>query len=180
MSGNLLTIVTRIKQGEERTLREFLRTHADPRYDAQTLLRCKPKFQFHKLIGLHFCSFVILGADRSFDPCLVFEATFDGPKTDFIRALLQIAGPGMHEVYQHCEGYPVSGQILPNVTEEYLLKHDVGAHAVFSGCPGVRLGRLWRRTVYAVMSSRTWRRCGDGWVASPLPSTQCAGNCRRS
>jgi hypothetical protein len=141
MSHNLLTIITTIAKGKEVELRALLRT-IDPDYDARTFIRCKSEFRFDKLAGLHFCSFVILEGDDRFDPCLVFEATFDGPKADFIRALLQVAGPGMDKVYQHCEGYPAAGLILPNIAEEYLLNYDVGAHTFFSGCPGRPVGQI--------------------------------------
>jgi hypothetical protein len=141
MGHNLLTIITTIAKGKDVELRALLRT-IDPDYDARTFIRCKSEFRFDKLAGLHFCSFVILEGDDRFDPCLVFEATFDGPKRDFIHALLQIAGPGMDKVYQHCEGYPAAGLTLPNITEEFLLKHDVGAHTFFSGCPGRPVGQI--------------------------------------
>ncbi|KAB2919805.1 MAG: hypothetical protein F9K29_04240 [Hyphomicrobiaceae bacterium] len=142
MGHNLLTIITTIKKDKELALRGTLASIAEPHHDPATVIRCKPEFRFDKLAGLHFCSFVILEGDEVFEPCLVFEATFDGPRTDFIRELLQIAGPGMDKVYQHCVGYPASGLLLPNIATEYLLGHDVGADAFFSGCPGRPVGQI--------------------------------------
>ena len=139
---NILTIVTKISSGKECSLRRLLRTEADPAYDRRKFLRCRPKFKFHEIPGLHFCSFVILSGDEEFAPYLVFEATFDGLKEDFINALLQIAGTGIDDVYQHCVGYPVSALVLPNIVAEYLLDHDVGANAFFSGCPGRPVGQI--------------------------------------
>ncbi len=142
MGHNLLTIITTIKKDKELALRGTLASIAEPHHDLATVIRCKPEFRFDKLAGLHFCSFVILEGDEEFEPCLVFEATFDGPKVDFIRELLQMAGPGMDKVYQHCVGYPASGLVLANIATEYLLSHDVGADAFFSGCPGRPVGQI--------------------------------------
>jgi hypothetical protein len=73
---------------------------------------------------------------HDFEPSLVFEATFDGSKEDFISDLLGAAGEGFHGLYQHCAGYPASGLASPELAKEYLMDHDVGAHIYFSGNPG--------------------------------------------
>jgi hypothetical protein len=46
------------------------------------------------------------------------------------------AEKAIHEIYTHCEGYPVSGRAVPKLIKEYLAAHDVGAHTFFRGSPG--------------------------------------------
>ena len=93
-------------------------------------------FRFDLIPDLHFASFVILEATDDFEPTLVFEATFDGPKSDFISDLLRVAGDGMHKLYRHCADYPASGLTTPELAKEYFISHDAGADIYFSGNPG--------------------------------------------
>jgi hypothetical protein len=60
--------------------RQYLRANAEPGSGMQ----CKPDFPFDFIPALHFASFVILEATDDFEPTLVFEATFDGSKADFV------------------------------------------------------------------------------------------------
>ena len=75
-------------------------------------------------------------------PCLVFEATFDGPRADFLQELWRIAPEGMHDVYKNCLGYPQSGLDVPELIQDYLIRHDAGAHTFFSGCPGRSVAQI--------------------------------------
>jgi hypothetical protein len=77
-----------------------------------------------------------LDAAADFDPSLVFEATFDGSKADFLSDLLRVARDGMHELYQHCVDYPASAFATPEIAKEYFIRHDAGARIYFSGSPG--------------------------------------------
>ena len=112
--------------------RQYLRANAEPGSGMQ----CKPDFPFDFIPALHFASFVILEATDDFEPCLVFEATFDGSKADFVSDLLRVAGKGMHELYQHCKYWPACGLTTPELAREYLINHDKGAHIYFSGNTG--------------------------------------------
>ena len=129
---NYVTIITPIKASQTERCRQFLRNNAEPEAE----MRCRPDFRFDKVASLHFASCVILEGTEDFEPSLVFEATFDGSKADFISDLLRAAGDGIHGLYQHCVGYPASGRISPELAKEYLIDHDVGAHIYFSGNPG--------------------------------------------
>jgi hypothetical protein len=129
---NYVTIITPIKASQTERCRQYLRNNAEPESD----MRCRPDFRFDKVASLHFASCVILEGTDDFEPSLVFEATFDGSKADFISDLLRAAGDGIHGLYQHCVGYPASGRISPELAREYLIDHDVGAHIYFSGNPG--------------------------------------------
>jgi hypothetical protein len=128
-----ITIITPIGT-DTKSCRQYLRENAEP-FPTSSGPRCSPKFRFDQISTLHFCSFIVLDAVDEFGPSLVFEATFDGSREDFLSDLLQNA-PGMHEVYRHCVGYPGSGPAIPQMVREYLISHDVGAHTFFCGSPG--------------------------------------------
>jgi hypothetical protein len=131
------TLVAPIVRGQEQALRCHLRRNVEPSFDAVTRsVRPKGLFRFDQIRNLHFCSFVILDGDSAFDPYLVFEATFDGPRDDFLRELLSIAPEGVHSIYECCQGYPESGLAVPELVKDYLAGCDVGVHAFYSGAPG--------------------------------------------
>ncbi|MCP4620638.1 MAG: hypothetical protein GY844_29885 [Bradyrhizobium sp.] len=135
---NCITIITPIKPASTERCRTYLRENAEPRIGMQ----CTPQFGFDRIPNLHFASFVILEATADFEPSLVFEATFDGPKADFVSDLLQVAGNGMHELYQHCAGYPAASLTTPELAKEYLIDHDTGTNIYFSGSPGRTVGEI--------------------------------------
>lgn len=129
---NYITIITPIEGSDTEPYRQYLHAKAEP----ESGMRCRPDFQFDLIPTLHFASFVILEATDDFGPSLVFEATFDGSKADFVSDLLRVTGKGMHELYQHCKGWPPCGLTTPELAKEYLIDHDKGAHIYFSGNPG--------------------------------------------
>jgi hypothetical protein len=130
--ANYITIITPIEGLDTKPCRQYLRAKAEP----ECGMRCRPDFQFDLIPALHFASFVILDATDDFGPSLVFEATFDGSKEDFVSDLLRVAGEGMHGLYQHCKAYPACGLTSPELVKEYLIDHDQGAHIYFFGNPG--------------------------------------------
>src|SRR6266404_3258912 len=133
-----ITIITPIESSNTEGCRQYLRDNAEP----QIGMQCKPQFRFDLIPNLHFASFVILDAAGDFGPSLVFEATFDGSKADFFSDLLRVAGNGMHELYQHCVGYPDTGLTTPELAKEYFIGHDAGAHIYFSGSPGRTVAQI--------------------------------------
>jgi uncharacterized membrane protein YuzA (DUF378 family) len=133
-----ITIIAPIKASNAERCRQYLRDNAEP----QIGMQCKPQFRFDFIPTLHFASFVILDAAADFGPSLVFDATFDGSKTDFLSDLLRVAGNGMHELYQHCVGYPDTGLTTPELAKEYFIGHDAGAHIYFSGSPGRTVAQI--------------------------------------
>ncbi|MBR1219349.1 hypothetical protein JQ557_15205 [Bradyrhizobium sp. U87765 SZCCT0131] len=134
---NIVTIIAPLDPANVETCRHYLRANAEPAPDfAHGRLACQPLFAFDAVATLHFCSFVILEAEAGFGPRLVFEATFDGPRADVLRALLRAAPQGFHEAFRHCVGYPAAGMATPDLVQEYLVRHDVGADTYFCGYPG--------------------------------------------
>jgi hypothetical protein len=56
---------------------------------------------------------ILPGLDQSEEAYLVFEATFDGSKDEFLDDLLRVAPKRIHAIYKNCDGYPESGLLLP-------------------------------------------------------------------
>jgi len=135
------TIITSIKDPYAESCRQYLRDHVEPACTSSGL-QCQPQFRFDLIPTLHFCSFSVLEKEDEFGAYLVFEATFDGSREDFLSDLLRIAHDGMHELYSHCVGYPVSDCAIPQIAREYLLRYDVGANTFFCGSPGRAVAQI--------------------------------------
>ena len=106
-------------------------------------MRCSKAVPFDQLKGLHFCSMLIIrGADKSEPRCLVFEATFDGTREEFLDDLLRVAPEGIQAIYRHCDEYPTSGIEVPWLVKDYLLRHDAGANTFYSGSPGRSVAQI--------------------------------------
>jgi hypothetical protein len=133
-----ITVITPIKASNTERCRQYLRENAEP----LTGMRCRPQFRFDSIPTLHFASFVILNAADDFGPSLVFEATFDGSRENFLSDLLRVAGGGMQDLYRHCVGYPDSALEVPELAKEYFVGHDVGADIYFSGSPGRTVAQI--------------------------------------
>ena len=154
---NCITIITPIEPASTERCRTYLRKNAEPRIGMQ----CTPQFGFDRIPSLHFASFVILDETADFGPSLVFEATFDGPKADFVSDLLQVAGNGMHELYRHCTGYPAASLTTPELAKEYLIDHDAGTAIYFSGSPGRTVGEI-NATRESFLTGEHFFFCLDG------------------
>lgn len=143
MTPNYVTIVTPLEPDSVGSCRQYLRDNADPQLGhPNAFLECRPLFRFDEIASMHFCSFVILAAADGVPPSLVFEATFDGSRDDFLNDLLRIAPEGFDTVYRQCAGYPVSGIATPQLVKEYLLRHDLGANTYFNGSPGRTVSQI--------------------------------------
>ena len=134
------TIIVPIDEQRADDCRRYLRDNVEPSCTTAGL-QCSKKFPFHLIPTLHFCSFIVLHED-DFGPNLVFEATFDGSRDDFLSDLMQVAPDGMHELFSHCVGYPCSDSAIPHIAREYLARHDAGAHTFFCGNPGRTVAQI--------------------------------------
>jgi hypothetical protein len=138
-----MTLITRIKDnGARADLERYLREKVAPdgiRNGNITLRR----FRFDKIESMHFCSMLILNSTEDGDAgCLVFEATFDGSKEDFLDDLLRAEPGGLDTIYKYCEGYPQARKFLPELVKEYFLTHDVGANTFYCGSPGRTVAQI--------------------------------------
>jgi hypothetical protein len=137
------TIVTPIVRGQEAILAHYLRQNVQPLSGPAAIIQCQKSFPFDQINGLHLCSLLILnGRERTDSSCLVFEATFDGAREEFLHDLLRVAPNGIHAIYEKCEGYPKSGIAVPNLIKDYLIRHDAGAQTFFSGSPGRSVAQI--------------------------------------
>ena len=135
MRHGIVTIVTPIRADrDENKVRNRLRALHDDALPRE------------HLIGLHFASLSVIGrypdAPPDFTPHLVFEASFDGTREDFIDDLVTTAGPTLDDIYQDCDGYPEPGTQLPQVVKNYLFRHDVGADCIFIAYPNRTVGQI--------------------------------------
>jgi hypothetical protein len=131
------TIVTPIVPDRRDKLERCLRNDVLPLFNRATIIKCQKLFPFDQIKSLHFCSLLILdGKEEADSACLVFEATFDGPREEFFHDLLSVAPDGIHAIYENCVGYPQSGLAVPALIKDYLVSNDVGAQTFFSGSPG--------------------------------------------
>jgi hypothetical protein len=138
-----ITIVTPIVPGHKDTLERYLRKDVSPQFDPVAIIRCQNSFRFDQIKGLHFCSLLILhGGEKADASCLVFEATFDGPREEFLQDLLRVAPNGIQAIYENCEGYPKSGLAAPDLVKDYLVRNDAGAQTFFSGSPGRSVSQI--------------------------------------
>ena len=148
VTPNCVTIITPIRPGREAACRQYLRDHADPQADrGNEFLQCRHDFRFDRIESLHFCSFVILDGMGGIPPRLVFEATFDGSRDDFLDRLLTVAPDGLDTVYRLCTDYPGtdypgSGGVPSTLFREYLVRHDVGSDTFFRGSPGRTVSQI--------------------------------------
>jgi len=140
MGPSYATVIVPIADGEAEALRALLTTRVDPQPGPDDALVCQPLFPFDALPMLHFMSFLVIDADREeqLPAQLVLDATFDGERGAFLRALVGAAGPGLREIYGHCVGVPDSLSDFPR----YLAAHDVGADAFYSGSFGRSVGQI--------------------------------------
>ena len=129
--------------------RENLKISCEKRYSQSLtqkkhlkLLGARTSFPFGEVKGLHLCSMVILDATEQSDPYLVFEATFDGSREEFLNDLLRVALEGLNAIYENCAGYPKSKTAIPELIKDYLVRHDVGAQTFYSGSPGRTVAQI--------------------------------------
>ncbi len=93
------------------------------------------RLRFPSLRDLHFASLSVIAPDEG-SAYLVFEGNVDGSPEDFLRQLLLVSGPAIHDIYRYSKGYPPEESLTPESALHYLLSHDIGANAFFVAWPG--------------------------------------------
>jgi hypothetical protein len=110
MSVHALTVIAKVKPGEEESLRQVLKDIGPG--------------MFAKSSSTHVANFVILN-DKENGPRLFFTSYYDGDLRDYLRELLQVA-PQMHKIWDKCEGY--TG---PRAFMRFIRRHAHPAQALF-------------------------------------------------
>lgn len=62
---------------------------------------------------------------------MLFATDFDGPLDAHVDELLQVAGPGLNEVFSHCEGWP--GIDDPAAVHGYFVHHRIASNTFYTG-----------------------------------------------
>ncbi|AQG78480.1 hypothetical protein [Spirosoma montaniterrae] len=92
-------------------------------------LDCNPVLPFDRLAGVHFGRVMLIDADSpGFAPLLSMETNFDGDESAHLADLAQTAGPGLAELFSHCEGF--TGNVLT-----FLQTHRKKTAAFYQGHP---------------------------------------------
>ena len=133
LSPNIFTVVAQVKDGCEDPLKRYIAKNVDCASDGKDC-----GFPYSEMMGMHCCSFVVVDADSDEGlPCyLVFEATYDGPRDDFVADLIESAGTELDKIFRHCNAYPEKGALYPRLVHRFLIAKSLRHSAYFSGIPG--------------------------------------------
>src|SRR6266850_1908739 len=141
MTHTVLTFISRVKPEEAGDLRELLQ-----QIEAAPATALVP---FGQLKSLHFASFVLHEPtkeeeERKYGRRLVFENNFDGTLDRFLDDLYDKAGPGLHQIYRHCEDYSITNAGDRQGMQAYLKSHVVKPNAYHIGNTGRSAPRIFQ------------------------------------
>jgi hypothetical protein len=99
-----------------------------------------PHIPFDRLETTHFCRWVVVpGETGRYPNWLAFESNHDGSLDDYLVHLFQTAGPGLHEIYSHCEGWPSGGFTDVADFRRFFRRHMIPYAAFHMAYRGLRL-----------------------------------------
>ena len=130
-----LTVIAPIKTDQINSLREVLQS-------IQQNIGHNDLIPFAQLPQVHFARFVIL--EKVEDPLggsiipasLVFSNCLDAPLKKYLRSLAEKAGPGLDQIFSHCEGYPPPQHYTINSRITYLQQHQVDTQTFYVNTVG--------------------------------------------
>ena len=146
-----LLVMVPVKPGYYAALEALLEKIARPEgYD----LEVNPVIPFAKIRTLHFARILLHEASPSPDnplpayppppakgevqvkgppipPKMLFATDFDGPLDEHVDELLEVAGPGLDEVFSHCVGWPGSDD--RDAVHGYFLRHRIPTNTFYTG-----------------------------------------------
>jgi hypothetical protein len=155
--GSLL-VMPRIKGGHVRHLELLLESIAEPP-DGEDF-EINPVVPFLRLRTVHFARILLHhaspseaapipswnGAPQARGPAipakLLFSTDFDGPLDEHLDELLDVAGPGLDRIFQHCEGWP--GRAERRLARDFLLRNRVPTSAFYTGTMGRSVDQIRR------------------------------------
>ncbi|NEO97229.1 MAG: hypothetical protein F6K58_00620 [Symploca sp. SIO2E9] len=118
-----LTVIAPIQANQINSLREVL-------HSIQQDVGHNQLIPFAQFPQVHFARFVILEAvvdplhGTKISPSLAFSNCIDAPLKDYVRSLAEIAGPGLDQIFSHCQGYPGPQQRTTSSRIAYLRQHS--------------------------------------------------------
>ncbi len=101
------------------------------------------RLPFVQMDTVHYASFAIM-ADGAGTPHLLFEGNVDGPARAFLERLVDVAGPTIDEIYEHCRGYPRTSGRTPADVVAHLCAHDIGADVFYVAWSGRTVAEMRR------------------------------------
>ena len=166
MTHTVMTFISRVKPAEADDLRALLKP-------IQDLPETNALVPFGKLKSLHFASFVLHEPTKEeekkkYGPYLVFENNFDGALDRYLDDLYDQASSGLHQIYRHCQDYPVTNAGDRHGMQAYLNSHVVRPNAYHIGNTGRGAQRiLQEQQLRDVLETRADTLVREGLPASP-------------
>ncbi|HEX2203486.1 MAG TPA: hypothetical protein VHG91_09325 [Longimicrobium sp.] len=101
-------------------------------------------------------------------PKMLFATDFDGPLDEHVDELLDVAGPGLDEVFGHCEGWP--GYRDRAAVHGYFLRHRIASNTFYTGTMNRSVDQIHReeelhRTIEAYLDAEAGK---PGFPTEPL------------
>lgn len=114
---------------------------------------------FARMSGVHFARLLVLGETedlrgRPIPAQLLLMADLDGPLEARLSELVEVAGPGLDAVFDHCQGYPA--RATPASRLAFLRARSVASHAFYVNTVG--------RTVRQVQDEARLREAIEGFL----------------
>jgi hypothetical protein len=139
---NGLTIITPVLSGHDAPLTAVLEEINEALPDHEDL-------PFGELTRVHFIRWVLLPAatddlGRETSPQLVLSTNYDEPRDAHLEELVDVAGPALDRIYQHCGGYPGPDERSSEAVVSYLNAHDVGYDTLYVGTRGRTVEQIRR------------------------------------
>ena len=141
-TGSALTIIVPLVAGKQQALGSLLT-------DVGEHIQTNSLIPFARLTLTHFLRWVLLPpAAEGGTWQLAFECNHDGSPEQLLEELLTQAPLGLHRIYQHCVGYPLSTLELPRGDTDtraalrYLLAHRLPYSAFYVGSPGLSVRQI--------------------------------------
>jgi hypothetical protein len=135
-----LTIIATVKGGHRDALDRLLGTIAGHVDDWAVI-------PFGKLGRVHFARVVLFDEasdlqGRRLPAQLALMTNVDAPLDAHLTDLATVCGPGLDEVFGHCEGYPAMAARSPAEREGFLRRHSVRSRAFYVNRPGRTVGQV--------------------------------------
>lgn len=109
MAPKALTVIVKIRSGEEASLKSFLA-------DIGRHIRTNSSVRWTESRLVHFARWAILPDPNRGGSRLLFACNYDGELEAFLEELVAIA-PGLDQIWGHCEGYTGQSNLLAFIQE---------------------------------------------------------------
>ncbi len=128
MKQDATTLITRIQPAKIEALSRLLDKYGACINSNNAL--CLPS-----LPSLHFACWVMVTQNPDYPPQLMLEANHDGTSENFLAELSRQAQAGLHAIYSHCEGYPLTAETDGLQMTRFLHTQTVSCPAFYIGAP---------------------------------------------